>query len=209
VLSFGLFVYAREIVLLIGSPLFEPAVPLLRVLALVPIVRTTQQPFTVLFQALRRPGNVLLAALAKLLAEGAGYLALVTLTLGVSWACWSNVFGAVASFACALVLARVILPEGERERFGVFVRALTLLAGSALVTLAADRWLGNSVSLTIRLPLMVPALLGAVALGLVTRYDLEKLSKLPMSSPAIAQVRDRVVAGADHVIVHFGPREVA
>ena len=127
-LSFGLFVYAREIVLLIGSPLFEPAVPLLRVLALVPILRTTQQPFTVLFQALRRPGNVLLAALAKLLAESAGYLALITLALGVSWACWSNLFGALASFACALVLARKLLPEGEGERFGVFLRALALLA---------------------------------------------------------------------------------
>ena len=208
-LSFGLFVYAHEIVLLVGSRLFEPAVPLLRILALVPIVRTTQQPFTVLFQALRKPGNVLLAALVKLLAEGAGYLALVTLSLGASWACWSNVGGALASFVCAMILARRLLPEGERERMGVVQRAMALLLPAALLALAADHWLGESVSLAIRLPLALPALLGAVALGLVTRYDLEKLSMLQLSVPAFAWMRDRFVVGAGRIMVLFGPQDAA
>jgi O-antigen/teichoic acid export membrane protein len=209
ILSFGLFVYAREIVLLIGSPLFEPAIPLLRVLALVPIVRTTQQPFTVLFQALRKPGNVLLAALAKLVAEGAGYLVLVMLTLGVSWACWSNLFGAAASFTCALLLARRLLPEGERERFSVFRRALLVLVPSALVTLVAERWMGGTLSLAVRLPLVVPALLAVLALGLITRYDLEKLAALPLGSPLASRVRDRAVALADRAIVRFGRQGAA
>ncbi len=208
-LSFGLFVYAHEIILLVGSRLFEPAVPLLRVLALVPIVRTTQQPFTVLFQALRTPGKVLLAALVKLVTEGAGYLALVTLSLSVSWACWSNVGGALASFVCALILARRLLPEGGRERLGVFQRALVVSVPAALLTLAADRWLGDSASLAIRLPLALPALLGVVALGLVTRYDLEKLSTLPLRSPVLTWTRDRVVAGTERIIVLFGPQEAA
>jgi PST family polysaccharide transporter len=209
VVSFGLFVYAHEIVLLVGSRLFEPATPLLRVLALVPIVRTTQQPFTVLFQALRRPGYVLLAALVKLLAEGAGYLALVTLSLGVSWACWANVWGALASFACALLLARGLLPEGERERFSVFQRSLLVLVPAAVLTLAADRWLGDSLSLAIRLPLALSALLGVIALGLITRYDLEKLSTLTLRSPVLAWTRDRVVAGTERIIDLFGPQEAA
>jgi lipopolysaccharide exporter len=207
--SFGLFVYAHEIVLLVGSRLFEPAVPLLRVLALVPIVRTTQQPFTVLFQALRKPGNVLFAALVKLLAEGAGYLALVMLSLGVTWACWANLGGALASFVCALFLARGLLPEGERERLSVFQRALMVLGPAAVLTLAADRWLGDSMSLAIRLPLALPALLGAVALGLITRYDIEKLSMLPLNSPVLAWTRDRVVSGTERIIDLFGPQEAA
>ena len=208
-LSFGLFVYAREIILFVGSPLFEPAVPLLRILALVPIVRTAQQPLTVLFQSLREPRHVLMAALAKLFAEGTGYLLLVTLTLGVAWACWSNLAGALASFACAMFLAGRLLPEGVHERLSVFKRSLAVLVPSALITLAADRWLGDAASLAVRLPLAIPALLGAVAVGLITRYDLEKLYTLPSGSQLLARWRDRMLAGADRVVVLFGRREDA
>jgi O-antigen/teichoic acid export membrane protein len=208
-LSMALFVYAREIVLLVGSPLFEPAVPLLRVLALVPLVRTTQQPFTVLFQALRRPGTVLVAALVKLLAEGAGYLVLVTLTLGASWACWSNVGGALASFACALALARTLLPEGAGERVGVAARAAVLLLVVVGITLVSDRLLGDARSLIVRLPLAFAGVLGSVALGLLTQYDLEKLSSLPLASPPLARARDGVVSFAGRVIARFGPQEAA
>jgi len=40
-----------------GDPLFAPAVPLLRILALVPFARTAHLPLTMMFQAMRLPGN--------------------------------------------------------------------------------------------------------------------------------------------------------
>src|SRR5262249_23312187 len=58
-LSLGLFIFAPELTRWVGSPMFIPAVPLLRIMALVPLARTAQQPFTMLFQALRLPGIVL------------------------------------------------------------------------------------------------------------------------------------------------------
>ncbi len=207
-LSFGLFVYAREIILLVGSPLFEPAVPLLRILALVPLVRTAQQPLTMLFQALRRPGDVLLLALVKLVAEIGGYFALL-LPLGVAGACWANLAGALAAFTGAMILAHRQLPEGDDERLGAIVRGTLLLAPAMLLTLGADTWLGPERSLFVRLPLAIPIVLGIFALGLVNRYDLEKLSSLKLPSEAAGTVRDRMVAAAERLIRVFEPRRTA
>jgi len=207
-LSFALFVYAREITLLVGSPLFEPAVPLLRVLALVPLARTAQQPLTMLFQAARRPGYVLSLALVKLLAEVAGYFALL-LTFGAVGACWANVGGAVASFAGALLLAAAVLPEGTAERASVVLRSLLLMAPALGLSMAASHWLGRDASVAVRVLLAAPAVLGVFALGLVNRYDLEKLSGLPLPSAALGRARDAVVRGADQLIRAFEPRGAA
>ena len=156
ILCFGLFVYARELVLLVGSPLFEPAIPLLRVLALVPLVRTAQQPLTMLFQATSRTVHVLHLALVKLGAEALGYL--VMLLLPHAWraqgACWANLEGAVAAFAGAMLLARLVLREGSAERTGVVLRSALLMGPLLLATLAADRWLGPALSLAVRVPLL-------------------------------------------------------
>ncbi len=206
--SFGLFVYAREIVLLVGSPLFEPAVPLLRVLALVPIVRTAQQPLTMLFQALRRPGYVLALALLKLAVEIGGYFLLLR-AFAVAGACWANLGGALAAFTGALVLARVALPEGAGARVGVVLRSTALMAPLLVAALAADRWLGLRAALAVRLALLVPALLGVFALGLVNRYDLEKVASLPLSVGWLARFRDQFVAGAGRLVRLFEPRRAA
>src|SRR4029077_1169830 len=66
-LSFMIFVFAEEITRVIGGERYLPAVGLLRILALVPWVRTAQQPLTMGFYALRRTGMVLVLALAKFL----------------------------------------------------------------------------------------------------------------------------------------------
>ena len=97
----------------------------------------------------------------------------------------------------------------RQTRLWVVLLAMALLLPAALLALAADHWLGESVSLAIRLPLALPALLGAVALGLVTRYDLEKLSMLQLSVPAFAWMRDRFVVGAGRIMVLFGPQDAA
>jgi len=207
-LSFGLFVYAREITLLIGSPLFEPAVPLLRVLALVPLARTAQQPLTMLFQAARRPGYVLSLALIKLLAEIAGYFVLL-LSLGATGACWANVGGAVASFAGALVLATSVLPEGSRERVNVVLRGALLMLPALGVATIANHWLGRDASLVVRILLAGLAVLGVFALGLVTSYDLEKLSDLPLPTAALGRARDALVRAAAQLIRVLGERSAA
>jgi len=211
VLSFGLFVYARELVLLVGSPLFEPAIPLLRVLALVPLVRTAQQPLTMLFQATSRTVHVLYLALVKLGGEALGYL--VLLLLPHAWralgACWANLEGAVAAFVGALLLARLVLREGSAERTRAVLRSALLMGPLLLATLAADRWLGPALSLAVRLPLLVPAAIGLFALGLVNRYDLEKVSSLPLPAAWLDRARDRLVAGAELLMRVFEPRRSA
>jgi O-antigen/teichoic acid export membrane protein len=73
VLSFGIFVFAEEITRVIGGERYLPAVGLLRILALVPWVRTAQQPLTMGFYALRRTGMVLTLAVAKFATEMGSY----------------------------------------------------------------------------------------------------------------------------------------
>ncbi len=207
-LSFVLFVYAHEIVRIVGSPLFEPAIPLLRVIALVPIARTAQQPLTMLFQAARRPGFVFTLALVKLLAEVAGYFVLLQ-PFGAMGACAANLAGAAASFTGALILASTIVPEGTFERLGAVVRNILLLAPSLLLTLFAERELGVHASLPIRLVLVLPSLLGVFALGLLNRYDLEKVSSLPLPGTWLPRVRDAFVSVADRLARTFEYRRAA
>lgn len=207
-LSFVLFVFAYEITRVIGSSLFVPAIPMLRVLALVPIARTAQQPLTMLFQAMRRPGYVFGLALAKLLTEVAGYF-LLLLPFGAAGACWANLGGAVVSFAGALVLAGALVPEGIEERVGAVVRNLLLLLPGLLLALYAERELGVQGSRAVRLFLVVPAIVGTFAFALVTRYDLEKLAGLPLPGAWLPRLRDAVVAFAERLVRVFEPRRAA
>ena len=64
-------------------------------------------------------------------------------------------------------------------------------------------------SLPLRLFLLVPSLLGVFALGLLTRYDLEKLSTLKLPNPWLTRMRDRVVAVADRLARAFEYRRAA
>ncbi|MEO5988996.1 MAG: oligosaccharide flippase family protein, partial [Candidatus Eisenbacteria bacterium] len=208
VLSFVLFAYARELTLWLGSPLFEPAVPVLRVLALVPIVRTAQQPLTMLFQALRRPGMVLALALVKLLTEVGGYLLLLP-ALGVMGAAWANLGGATASYLGALALMFVALPLGASSRLSDAARGILLIVPILLLVLAADRIFGPVHSLPVRLVLLVPGLVGVFAFGFIRRFDLDKVSTLPLRSEALKRVRDQVVRGASTLARVFEPRRAA
>jgi O-antigen/teichoic acid export membrane protein len=203
------FVFAREIVLAMGGAEFQRAIPLLRILALVPIVRTAQQPLTMLFQASRRPGYVLSLALVKLVSEFLGWIGLVLLVpLGAAGACWANLLGATAAFTGAMWLARGLLPEGGDERISAMVRSAALVLPLQLVTLAADA-LGGPGGLAVRALLPVVGFFGLFPLGLVVAYDLQKVSSLPLPFAWLGRLRDGAVAVVDSLIRSFGSRRPA
>jgi PST family polysaccharide transporter len=208
VLSFGLFAFAHEITLLVASPLFEPAVPLLRVLALVPVARTAQQPLTMVFQALRNPGAVLALAVVKFVGEFGSYFLLVPL-LGLMGAGWANLVGACAAYAGALVLLARQVPEGAGERTRAAVASVALLAPALVLSLAASDLLPLVPSLLARAVLVAALLAALPATRLVVRYDLEKLAGLRVGNARLARARDRALVVAGHAMSWFEPRRAA
>ena len=203
------FAFAPELTLWVGSPLFLPSVGLLQVLALVPIARTAQQPLTMLFQAMRRPGIVFTLAMVKLAVELACYLLIVPRWGGLG-AAWANLAGAVVSYVLALVFTSVLLPETSRERSSVVGRALVLtLPMLALAALLVPAGAHTFLSLAARVLLVLPAVFGFFALRLITRYDLEKLSGLQLRAPLARRVRDLLVRLADPLARLFESRRTA
>jgi hypothetical protein len=61
----------------------------------------------------------------------------------------------------------------------------------------------------LRLALVPPAIVALFALGLVTRYDLEKLSALKLKLPVARHARDVIVGAADRLARAFEPRRTA
>jgi O-antigen/teichoic acid export membrane protein len=181
-LSFGLFVFARELTVLIGGWSFEPAVPMLRVLALVPMARTAQQPLTMLFQSLRRPGTVLVLSLVKFATEFGAYFLLVV-PLGIIGAAWANLAGAVAAFIVGLTLLARMVPEGASDRARAGLTALALLVPFLAITLLCDPRFHGVSRILIHLALVPPAVVGMFATGLVRREDIDKLAELSLERP--------------------------
>jgi len=208
-LSLVVFAFAPELTLWVGSPMFLPSTNMLRVLALVPIARTAQQPLTMLFQAMRQPGSVLTLALIKLGVELACYFLIVP-RLGGIGASWANLAGAVASYVTALVLADRLLPETAGERTGVVLRALLFTGPMLLLVWLLSSAPGHPIlSVVLRAALVMPALVGLFALRLITRYDLEKLSALQLRWPVARRARDLVVRAADPMARVFEARRPA
>jgi O-antigen/teichoic acid export membrane protein len=206
-LSLALFVFAPELTRWVGSPLFEPAVPLLRIMALVPIARTAQQPFTMMFQALRLPGTVLVLALIKFAVEFGCYFTLVP-AVGLAGAGWANLAGAVFAFAGAHIALRRILPDGSGERARATLMGLLLAVPLMATGLAIDAGLDGAMAVVCKLLLAPPAVAAAFALGLITRYDLEKVSSLPLSAAWMRRMRDAIVAAGDRLARVVAPRRI-
>ncbi len=206
IVAWTLFAFAPELTLWVGSPLFLPSTGMLRALALVPIVRTAQQPLTMLFQAMRRPGIVLTLAMLKLGVELAAYFLIVP-RMGGMGAAWANLAGATVSYVMGLMFTSLLLPESASARTRVVLRSLAL-TGPMLVLawLLAQMSQPTGLSFVLRLALLVPASMALFALGLVTRYDLEKLSALELRIPAARRVRDALVSAVDRVARAFDPR---
>lgn len=203
------FAFSPELTLWVGSPLFLPSLAMLQVLALVPIARTAQQPLTMLFQATRRPGLVLTLAMVKLGVEMTCYV-LVVPRLGGLGAAYANLAGAVFSYLAALAFSATLLPETAWSRAGTLARAL-LLTVPMLIAAAfvMYEWPSGVGSLFARVVLVVPATVSLFALGLLTRYDLEKLSALDLRSTVLRRIRDAVVAAIDPLARVFEPRRPA
>ena len=191
--SLVLFVFAREITLLVGSPLFEPAIPVLRLLALVPLARTAQLPLAMLFQALRLPGTVLTLDLLKFVVEFGSYFVLIP-WLGLNGAGLANVLGAFVAYVIALWLLARTFPEGASERRGTVLQSLALFAPALLAGWLADVYAPPAWSLGLRVAIVVLALLGVFAFGLVNRPDLERFSQIPLASAWMQRTRDALVA---------------
>ncbi|MEO5618546.1 MAG: oligosaccharide flippase family protein [Candidatus Eisenbacteria bacterium] len=194
-LSVGMVVGAREITLVVGSPLFEPAIPLLQVMALVPIARTAQQPLTMLFQALRLPGTVLGLALLKFAVEFGCYFALVPF-LGLIGAGWANLTGAVVSYLAAMMALNHRLPEGAAARTRTTVTGLVVFLPLLVIGLELDRRLPPPWSLPARLTLVPIAVAGIFAFGLVREEDFRRLQSFPLRSAWMTRIRDGLVGGA-------------
>jgi len=189
--------------------MFLPSTNMLRVLALVPIARTAQQPLTMLFQATRQPGSVLTLALIKLLVELSCYFMIVP-RLGGMGASWANLAGAVAAYATALSFSARLLPETASERIGVVLRALLVTVPMLLLAWSLSTATAPGVlSVIARVSLAMPGIVGLFALRLVTRYDLEKLSALQIRSPFARRARDIVVRAADPMARVFEARRPA
>jgi O-antigen/teichoic acid export membrane protein len=208
-LSWAVFAFAPELCLWVGSPMFLPSTNMLRVLALVPIARTAQQPLTMLFQAMRSPGIVLTLSLIKLGVELSCYFLIVP-RLGGMGASWANLAGAVASYGIALWFTGRLLPETASERGGVVMRALLVTVPMLLIAWSLSTS-GAHPLLTViaRASLVPPAVVALFALRLITRYDLEKLSALQIRWPFARRARDIVVRAADPMARVFEARRPA
>jgi len=209
VVAWLVFAFAPELTLWVGSPLFLPSMGMLHVLALVPIARTAQQPLTMLLQAERRPGIVFTLAVLKLAVELGCYFVIVP-RMGGLGAAWANLAGASVSYLVALVFAARVLPETALERAGVVVRSFLLTTPMLAFALFVTRHGFPAVpSLALRLALVPPAIVALFALGLITRYDLEKLSSLDLRSALARRLRDSFVGAADRLARVLEPRRAA
>ena len=193
-LSFMIFVFAEEITRLLGGERYLPAVTLLRVLALVPWVRTAHQPLTMGFYALRRTGTVLVLALLKFLTEMGSYFLLIPV-LGLAGAAWANLAGAIVAFAGALVFMSAALLDGGRHRRAVMAKSggLVALGATAAILLhgfGADWRVLFAVKLLVLVPLF--AIL-VVLLDLVTDDDLSRAQAVEIRVPWMSALRDRVI----------------
>lgn len=207
ILSVGMVVGAREITLLVGSPLFEPAIPLLRVMALVPIARTAQQPLTMAFQALRLPGTVLVLALVKFVTEFGCYFALVP-SLGLIGAGWANLAGAVVSYVAAMVAFNRHMPEGAAGRLRTTATGLLVFMPLLAVGLQLEARLPHVASIVGRLLLIPVAIVGTLACGLVREDDFDRLLSFPLQSTWMTRVRDTVALSARRVVRVMTPRRI-
>jgi len=206
-LSCGLAVFAHEIILLVGSPLFEPAVPMLRIMALVPIARTAQQPLTMLFQALRLPGTVLVLALIKFVTEFGCFFALVP-TVGISGAAWANLAGAVVSYGVAMAFLDRKVPEGSHERHATTALGLACFAPFLAIGLLIDGHFGRVGSFVARLALVLPTLALILASGLIQQADFDRLRSFPLESAWMRRTRDVLVAMAQRTASVMVPRRI-
>jgi len=213
VLSFVVFVFAEEITRVIGGERYLPAVGLLRILALVPWVRTAQQPLTMGFYALRRTGMVLTLAVAKFATEMGSYFLLIP-RVGLAGAAWANLLGALVAFFGALILTGRALPGPAGHRSAVIAKTGVLVAVGAVGSLVVHRMaLDPGMLFLLKLVLFVPALIvGVVTFDLVTDDDLDRAEAIELTTPWKLRLRDgavQTIRGVRGIAMRLRPRAFA
>ena len=192
-LSFGLFVYAKEITLLLGGEQYLAAVPVLQVMAIVPWVRTAHQPLTMAFYALKHTSWVLIFAVLKLSVEIAAYFVFIP-SFGVQGAAAAHVLGALLAFIGALIwIGRNFQPS--RHRWIVMGKTTALFFLTALATLALESS-GTAFwpALGIKVFLFTPVFLITVFLvDLVTEDDLQRAGSVDIGHRRGRRARDAAV----------------
>jgi O-antigen/teichoic acid export membrane protein len=212
-LSFMIFVFAEEITRVIGGERYLPAVGLLRILALVPWVRTAQQPLTMGFYALRRTGMVLALAVAKFITEMGSYFLLIPL-VGLAGAAWANLLGALVSFFGALILVPRALPGPAGHRGAVIAKTGVLVAlGAGIALFLHGAGLDPRALFLVKLFVLVPGfVVGLVTFDLVTDDDLSRAEAIELETPwklALRNVAVRTVRGVRAVAMRLRPRAFA
>jgi O-antigen/teichoic acid export membrane protein len=193
-LSFLIFVFAEEITRVIGGERYLPAVGLLRILALVPWVRTAQQPLTMSFYALRRTGMVLSLAVLKFATEMGSYFLLIP-RVGLAGAAWANLLGAMVAFFVALLLIRRAVPGPARHRGAVIAKTGVLVAlGAGCALLLHASGLDPLTLFLVKLVVLVPGfVVGLVTFDLVTDDDLSRAEAIELETPWKLAVRNAAV----------------
>jgi O-antigen/teichoic acid export membrane protein len=196
--SAGLFLFARELTLVVGGAEYLPAVSVLALLALVPWARTAQQPVTLAFYALHQTGRVLRLAVLKLGVEISAYLLLIP-ALGLIGAAWASLAGAVVSLSAALILLGLSLPS-SRPRWVVMAKTTALVAlavaagtgfgAAAAVAGPAGHWLALAGKLLLAVPVFF---LGVFFLDLVTEDDLRRAAGVELRQRWVRVPRDGAV----------------
>jgi O-antigen/teichoic acid export membrane protein len=190
----GLVLGAEPLTRIIGGTAYLPAVPVLRVLAIVLWLRTAQEPLTMAFYALRRTGSVLAIGVGRLTLEIGAILALLPLW-SIRGAAWAAVVGAGFGLAAGLVFLTRDVGRGAR-RVAVVAKTAVLvllasLASRALAGLPGPGWVSSVFAFVVWVPLFLVAVFVA---DLVTEDDLSLAGGMDIRRPWLRGLRDRVVS---------------
>jgi O-antigen/teichoic acid export membrane protein len=173
----GIFCFAREITLITGGGEFVGAIVPLQILALIPLLRTMQQPVNMSFYTYEKTRTVFWLAGLKFAVEPILYPLLIP-RLGVAGVALSSLLSSAVVFGPTLRIADRLFPHTVRERryatlFAWTIGAVVILAGVAARRLA-EPWPG----LAVRSMILGAGLAGIVlAGGLILGDDLRRLAE--------------------------------
>jgi PST family polysaccharide transporter len=192
-LATALVLGAEPLTRLVGGAAYAPAVPVLRVLAVVLWLRTAQEPLTMAFYARRQTGRVLGIAVARLAIEIVAILALLPL-FSIRGAAWAAV--AAAGFGVAAGLVLLARDLGPGHRWAVMMKTAALIAISAvgahaLRSVAGPVWLPAALTVVVWVPFFLVAMFVA---DLVTEDDLSLAAGVDIRTPWARGLRDRLVS---------------
>lgn len=173
-----LFIFSREVTLVMGGEEFLPAALVLQVLAFQPLFRLPSQVLSTFFLVGEDTGLLLLVSVLKLLAELLGYAILIPV-MGIGGAALAHVLSYLLSLALLMRLA------GSRKSLKVLPMIIDSLRLCLLVAVAAAgsrvcsgllgyQWMSTAAGVL----WLALAVVGMFALRVATLLDVESLLSL-------------------------------